>query len=136
MGETAPAFQRLFYSIKDRISESRYRRQRVKRGYSDYDVLDMQMWFIRTLKPMLENVRANLFSCPDELTLEEWEAILDEMIDCLTLMGTETHIGVYDDGSGGDLFLEDRQGIYDIRYKEAPARFFELFGKWFWDITY
>ena len=102
----------MFYRMKEKRAERKYRRQRADRGYSDYDVLDLQMWFIRTLRAMLENVATHLCSYPDSITFEEWKDILQEMVSLLNVMEA------------------------DCENNEARSRFFELFSKWFWDIGY
>ena len=75
--------------MKEKRVERKYRRQRADRGYSDYDVLDFQMWFIRTLRAMLENVITHLCSYPDGITFEEWKDILQEMVSLINVMETD-----------------------------------------------
>ena len=116
-------FSKAWYRSRDKREVKKYRRQRAKRGYSDYDVLDFQMWHVRTVRPMLENMLENLFSYPDEISFEEWQDVLKEMIHLLRLMDTE------------DESRESYSKICDERTK-ASTHFFELFGKWFWDLGY
>ena len=87
-------WQRFWYGILDKRDERRYRHQRAKRGYSDYDVMDIQMWFVRTLRPMLEKIIAHLYSYPEEITFEEWKAILEEMVVLLKVMDWDDEIFV------------------------------------------
>ena len=127
-------FEKAIYLVKDRLADSRYRRQRAKRGFSDYDVYDMQMWFVNTMRPMLAKILNNLHSYPDEVTFEEWQAILTEMIECLDIMNYRDDRCVIDhDGS-----LADAEWLREVEQKrdEARERFFELYGKWFWHIVY
>ena len=81
----------LYYKIKWKITDAwwNFRRscQRFKRGYAYSDVWDMDFWFLNTIKPMLIHLKEHGESCPIEFNdRDEWCAILDEMINCLTLM--------------------------------------------------
>ena len=70
----------------------------------------------------------------DEVTFEEWQAILTEMIECLDIMNYRDDRCVIDhDGS-----LADAEWLREVEQKrdEARERFFELYGKWFWHIVY
>ena len=69
-----------------------------------------------------------------DVTSEDWEAILQEMIDCLDLMDEDAaieHLGIADD----DYSPTSYQRVNALM-DEKKDRFFELFSKWFyylWD---
>lgn len=81
----------IYHYIKNTISHAWYdfrcRCQRFKRGYAYSDVWDIDVWFMRTVKPMLVHLRDHGMSHPIEFKdRNEWVAVLDEMIDCLDSM--------------------------------------------------
>lgn len=128
----------LYYKIRNAIREFKYefksRRQRLKRGYSDSDVWDMDYWFIRTVKPMLIQLRDNGIGVPNELyqdaddkEREAWEAVLTEMVECLDDMDRYAVEEKY------NLHGNSYQRSWDIIEKNKN-RFFELFSKYFYDL--
>ena len=96
-------------------------------------------WFLRTVKPMLIHLRDNGIGMPGDLYLEgeeneraAWEAVLTEMIDCLTFMDedeVQNHLGIADD----DYSVESYKKVNDLM-DEKKNRFFELFGKYFYSL--
>jgi len=118
--------------FRDHWWDFRERCQRFQRGYSRSDVWDLDHWFISTLKPMLELMLKTHNSYPNGITNEEWEAILQEMIDCLTLMDEDTaqeHLGI----TFENWTVEKHQRTADTM-EENKKRFFELFEKWFYNL--
>ena len=130
-------WQRFWYGILDKRDECRYRHQRAKRGYSDYDVMDIQMWFVRTLRPMLENIIDHLYSYPEEITFEEWKAILEEMVVLLKVMDWDDEIFVreYMGISTEDSDIDTCNRVESQR-KQAQIRFLALFARWFGELSY
>lgn len=123
--------------VEDAWRNFRYRCQRFQRGYSDYDVLDFQMWLVRMLRPMLENMIDHLYTHPEELTPEQWRAILQEMVHLLTLMDADDETTIRQQlGIDSD----DRSHQATMRIMEeqnrARGRFFELLNRWYWDLRY
>ena len=95
------------------------------------------MWFVQTLRPMLENINANLYSYPEEITFEEWKSIIEEMILMLRIMDwdDEAFIREYLDLGAEDCDSDTYNRIEEER-KKARTRFMELFSKWFCDLRY
>lgn len=128
----------IFYKIRNFLSNKwrnfRKKCQRFKRGYAWSDVWNMYDWFIDTNKPMLEHLLYTHQGCPCGIDNKEWEAILQEMIDCLALMDenkAQEYLNIADD----DYSAESRNRIDELT-KEKKNRFFELFSEWFyclWD---
>ena len=130
--------------IKNAISgfwyDFRCRCQRFKRGWAYGDVWDLDVWFMRTVKPMLIHLRDHGIGIPGEFCIGEdanriyWENTLTEMISCLELMdedNAEKYLGMSDD----DYSVESYKKINDL-VEENKDRFFELFSKYFfalWD---
>ena len=130
-------WQRFWYGILDKRDECRYRHQRAKRGYSDYDVMDIQMWFVRTLRPMLENIIAHLYSHPEEITFEEWKSILEEMVVLLKVMDWDDEIFVREYmGISTDDFHIDTCNRVESQRELAQIRFLALFARWFGELSY
>ena len=129
--------QRCWYDLLAKRDEHCYRRQRAKRGYSDYDVWDIQLWLIHTLRPMLENIIENLYSHPAEITFEEWKGIIEEMIFLLKIMDWDDEIFVRKNmGISTEDFSLDTFCLVEAERKKARDRFMELFNKWFWTLSY
>ena len=128
----------LFDNLRNFLSNKwrnfRKRCQRFKRGYAWSDVWNMYDWFIDTNKSMLEHLLYTHQGYPCGIDNKEWEAILQEMIDCLALMDenkAQEYLNIADD----DYSAESRNRVDELT-KEKKNRFFELFSEWFyclWD---
>ena len=133
-------YRRIKNTISDFWYDFRCRCQRFKRGWAYSDVWDMDVWFIRTVKPMLAHLRDYGIGIPGEFCIGEdgnriyWENTLTEMISCLELMdenAVREHLGISD----SDYSFESYKKINNIM-EENKDRFFELFSKyffWLWD---
>lgn len=131
----ASPFLRLRYWLEEKRDQHRYRRQRAKRGYSDYDQWAMQDWFIRTARPMLQTLSERTYHYPEEVTEEQWREILVEMAQLLEIMTP------WEDAAARKQLMIPREArgpeIYrriDEEKRRAKARFFFLFDKWFYDL--
>lgn len=134
---------RLYNKIKNKLFYDvdclRARCQRFKRGYSYGDVWDIDCWFMRTVKPMLIHLRDHGMGIPFDLYLEgeeneraAWEAVITEMIDCLTLMDedeAQKYLGITDE----DWSVESYNKVNNLM-EEKKNRFFELFSKHFYSL--
>lgn len=130
------AFTSPFYTIRnflENVFEDFKRRwQCFKRGYSQIDVWDIDWWFIRTVKSMLEDFKSVHWGHPTGITDDEWESILEEMINHLELMDEINAIKSL--GLTLETFsCEDYKKVNDIM-TENKERFFELFSKWFYSL--
>lgn len=128
----------LYYRIKNAWYDFRCRCQRFKRGWAYGDVWDMDVWFIRTVKPMLTHLKDHGIGIPGEFCIGEdgnriyWENTLTEMISCLELMdedNAEKYLGISDDNCS----VESYKKVHDLM-EENKNRFFELFSKYFFDL--
>ena len=130
-------FERAWYWLVDKWNRFHYRCQRFQRGYSDYDVWDFQMWLVHMLRPMLENMINHLYTYPEELTSEQWHAILQDMVYLLSLMDTddETTIRQQLGIDPADRSYQAAMLIMEERDR-ARGRFFELLNRWYWDLRY
>ena len=128
---------KLYYRIQNALYNLRACYQRFKRGWAYGDVWDMDVWFIRTLKPMLIHLRNNGISYPFEFNdRSEWEAVLDEMIGCLDFMNEDYCIEFLGFGAVDYykcITREDWDRVYMIMAKNKN-RFFELFSEHFFDL--
>lgn len=134
---------RIYHRIKNFFvygwDNFRRRCQRFKRGYSYGDVWDMDCWFMDMVKPMLAHLRDYGIGIPGDLYLKgeeneraAWEAILTEMIECLTLMDedeAQKYLGIADN----DWSVESYKRVTDFM-EENKNRFFELFSKHFYSL--
>ena len=133
----------LFYKIKNFWYDLRCRIQRFKRGYINRDVWDIDCWFIRTIKPMLIQLRDEGNGIPGKLYVADgdnerilWENILTEMIDCLDMMEEDN---VYKFLGFGEFEDYKRMTIDDVKHvngimENNKNRLFELFSEYFYYI--
>lgn len=131
-------FRRIKIKLMYTFDSLRARCQRFLRGYSYGDARDIDVWFIDTVKPMLIFLRDTGCGIPNDLYIDgeneriNWENILTEMIECLTLMDedeAEKYLGIaYDDYS-----IESYNKVNDLM-EEKKNRFFELFSKHFYSL--
>ena len=132
----------LYYKIKNKliydVDSLRARYQRFKRGWAYGDVWDMDVWFMRTVKPMLTHLKDHGIGIPGELCIGEdgnriyWENTLTEMTSCLELMdedNAEKYLGISDDNRS----VESYKKVHDLM-EENKNRFFELFSKYYFDL--
>lgn len=132
----------LYYKIKNKliydVGSLRARIQRFKRGWAYGDVWDMDVWFMRTVKPMLTHLKDHGIGIPGEFCIGEdgnriyWENTLTEMISCLELMdedNAEKYLGISDDNRS----VESYKKVHDLM-EENKNRFFELFSKYYFDL--
>lgn len=128
-------FCRLWWKLCDEWKNFGYRRQRFQRGYASCDVWELRTWFVNTLKSMLEDLLIHHTGHPTELSGEEWEDILREMIRLLSIMD------IWDDTvSRKNLDIPENDRSYNVikqisaEKQKATEQFFHLFSKWFWDL--
>lgn len=120
-------------TIRDRYYRVKYFWQRGKRGYSDLDWYDIDLWFIRTMPRLLREILEKGNSYPegfgDVQTIEDWRGILREMIYYLENMN--------EDKVSAELAIEETDIIEIAKRTEEiiefnKEHFFILFGKYFW----
>lgn len=119
-------------SFRNKLQKIRQGCQRFKRGFASEDVWGIDTWFISTIRPMLDHLLENHCGNPYTIDNEKWEAILQEMIDCLELMNEEEardYLGIMNE----DYSLESSKKIGELMNLKKD-RFFELFSKWFYDL--
>lgn len=123
-----------FYVVKRKLYDVwrgfRKRCQRFKYGYSESDLWNMDSWFIDIIQRMLIHFRDNAVGYPACITEDEWNLILEEMIDCLSLMD-EDEAEKYITKNGFYPFSDEYKAKYELMNKNKK-RFFELFEEWFY----
>lgn len=67
--------KKLYYNIK-------YFIQRGKRGYSDFDLMDIDAFLLELIPNMLKDFKEKTDGFPLDLDEDIWNCILDEMINC------------------------------------------------------
>lgn len=120
----------LRWKIKDFIFDFKMRCQRFKRGYADEDWWNMDVWFCKIIKPMLETLRDHAHSYPNEFeSFDEWKKILNEMIYYVNNMDADDkYFKMSQLGNWKD---------YKALSEEAnlnKEKFFILFSKYFYDL--
>ena len=133
----------IYYRIKSFWYDLRYRIQCFKRGYGNRDVWDIDRWFMRTIKPMLIQLRDEGNGVPGKLYVADgdnerilWENILTEMIDCLDMMEEDNvyeFLGLYETEDCVCMTIDDIKHANEIM-ENNKNRFFELFSEYFYYI--
>ena len=61
-------------------NDIKWKFQRAFRGFSDGDTWDIDLWFLTTMKSMLQQFIDNTHGFPIEFTEKEWKAYVNHMI--------------------------------------------------------
>ena len=127
----ATRWRRLWYRVTNAFCNLRWRWQRFRWGYAWPDAWEIDTWFVRTAKPLLQNLLDNHSSHPGDMTDEEWEDILWEMIRCLELMDYKTAEARLSRSETED--KPSYNAVVDC-IMEHKHRFFELFDDYFFQL--
>ena len=127
-------FYRIKYKVRDIYWKIRYGFQRMFKGYDAVDTFEIFAKFVERYSKILTEYRKKPWGYPGDLTEEEWDDIVDEMIYHLHYTDEETVIeelekDVPDEWSVSGKVVSD---VMD-RHKDE---FFKLFSKYFfylWD---
>lgn len=113
--------------IKDTPYKLKWKWQRAMRGYSDSDVWNMFGWFITTVEPMLKDLLESHYGYPGDMTNEEFEDKLRELLKYIDGMKERE----YEE----EMTVEDIEEGYKMQC-ENKDKFFKLFSELFyalWD---
>ena len=133
-----------FQKIKRWVTNVRRTYHRAKYGFCDFDVWEMDSWFLAVVPAMLEHLRNNHSGFPDaiydyypeidretdedgEKASQKWDEILTEMINVFDELYPYESRGI--SASHNLTPAEVRQ-----RRDELKARGFELFSRWFFNL--
>lgn len=103
--------------IKAIKNELKYAWQRAYRGYDNLMAWNIDSTFAELYLEIFLQYSKNLHSHPTFITFEEWQDVLDEMIECLVAMNYDCKT------------LEDYE--QQLKYKD---RFFQLFSEHYYDL--
>lgn len=140
---------RLFDFIKDTPKEIKWFLQRGFRGYSDRDVWAMDIWFENTIIPMLEQLQKTKHGYPMDMTEQQWNITLDNMINYFK-ESTEKYCSekneyeeeylnsMYEDNQEDfkklrDKWLDREEKIADYK-THMKDKAFKLFSKYFYNL--
>lgn len=118
----------LISQIKIIINELKFAWQRAWRGYDDPSWWNIDDNFIETHKTLLQKLKDNLHGHPIDMTFNEWEKVLNEMIYLINNM------------DWNEMYSDDVENIGERlkenfnKIKQNKERFFELFSKYFYDL--
>lgn len=107
-----------------------------KKGYCKEDLWSIDIWFLKTIVPMLKEFKENLHGYPSNYTnSEEWDKELDNLIFYFSEANEETcsEKNEVDYESDSDGWLHREREIYNYR-NEMKNKAFELFKNCFWDL--
>jgi len=149
----------VIFKFQKNIKNIIYRIQRFKRGYSDKDVWNIDMWFLNIMPKILTEYKNNLHSCPMEFydnkncSTKKWEKLIERMIFLLQEMNEETcsYKNKYEeeflalfDNKDYNYIVQSDSDLQNKYYGEEKNKnnymnnckkeFFELFSKYFYDL--
>ena len=133
---------KLYYKIQNTIikflNNLHSRCQRFVRGWADEDVWDMDVWFVKTVEPMLKQLRDRGYTPPEEIydeavdVIKPLDEIITEMARCVHLMNKENAkmaLAIKD----GQISARELELLNNLMEKNKK-RFFELFSEYFWEL--
>lgn len=129
--------QKLFYKLRDLMGEIKLGFQRFWLGFDYSEVWNIDSSFIIKMNLMLPILLKNHMGFPYDMTKEEWESVLQEMIDEFRLADEDNFMRHYAEKYDINL-IEDDYNINDYctEYDKHRKRALELFVKYFdslWD---
>jgi hypothetical protein len=129
--------QKIRYKIKDLMSEIRLAFQRAWQGFDYSEVWNINTCFIERMNLMLPHLLKYHVAHPGDMTNEEWESILQNMIDEFYLADEENFIDFYQNKYSINM-LKDNYDImaYCNEYNQHKEKALDLFVKHFdalWD---
>ena len=125
-------FYRVKNWIRDTYWEIRYGFQRMFKGYDSVDTFETFSKFRERYINILSDYRKHHWGYPGEMTVEEWDAIVDEMIYHLHYMDEETVVEELEKNVPNDWSASYKTVNYILdKHKDE---FFELFSKYFYHL--
>lgn len=125
-----------YYVVKrktrDVYWEIRYGFQRMFKGYDSVDTFETFWKFINRYSKILKDYRQHHIGYCGEMTAEEWDNIVDEMIYHLHYMDEETVTNELEKDVPDD-WNASHITVYEVMDKHKDA-FFELFSKYFYHL--
>lgn len=118
--------------LKDTYWTVRYGLQRMFKGYDSVDIFDTFSSFIKRYHKILTEIKKNHYTHPFEMSDEEWNNIIDEMI---------YHLYYMNEHNVNKELMEDKPEdwtpCYNTTYEivnKHKDEFFNLFSKYFFDL--
>lgn len=116
---------RILYLLRDVKLYFIRRRFVLKHGYAEPALYETAEWFIVAFKEIIYNYRHHASGYPGNMTKEEWNSILDIMLDLLNKMSDDYY---------WDLNKEEWDPEEDLKKEQAKKEFFKLFSKYFYNL--
>jgi hypothetical protein len=125
----------ILYYVKSRkkdyklfIRDLKFLKQRVVRGWDDSETWSLDFTVAKFMLPRLIRFKELKCGYPCNLTNEEWDAILDEMIWLL-----QYHVDHCEEGTAKSIRKYDiSSDEFSNRYEKASKLFGEYFGSLWW----
>lgn len=125
-------FYRVKGWIRDTYWEIRYGFQRMFKGYDSVDTFETFAKFVERYTKILTEYRKYHVGYCGEMTEEEWDNVIDEMIYHLRYMDEETVTEELEKDVPDDWSASSKT-VYEVMDKHKDA-FFELFSKYFYHL--
>lgn len=143
----------IFYRIKDFIRDIprniKWFIQRGIRGYSDQDIWGIDYWFIKTIIPMLKQLKETKHGYPCDMTEEQWEKELNKMIHCFEEIDEDkcSEKNEFEEEFHDAIWINPKNDTEEITKKwinreneitdykvRMKNKAFSLFSKYFWNL--
>lgn len=112
----------LWKRIKWWFRRAKYARQRVRWGFSEYDVWDLDYYLADLLKDMFAYFAKHHMSHPYDVTPEEWQQTLINISECFAQYGRELPTPAYDAYSAAVTRTKNEDGSITV---ESPNELLE-----------
>lgn len=127
-------FKRLEFLYWDIYKKVKFGFQRMFRGYSNQDLYAFHYNWVERHYKMLKDFKKHSPKYPTNITEEEWDTILDEMIYHLEMMDEEKVTETLQRGMPKD-WMPACNLVWEIMERNRKA-FFVLFSEHFYDMWY
>ena len=125
-------FGKIKWWLKDAYWEVRYGFQRMFKGYDAVDTFETFAKFTERYEKILKEYKSCHYGHPGDMTAEEWESIVDEMIYHLHYMDEENVESELSKGMPEN-WVSSSLTVYEIMERHKDE-FFKLFAKHFYSL--
>lgn len=125
-------FYRIKHWLKDIYYEIRYGFERMFKGYDSVDCFEIFAKFTERYEKILKEYRKYHYGYPADMTVEEWEHVIDDMIYHLHYMDEENVNLELSKGMPED-WTPSSKTVYEIMERHKND-FFNLFSKHFYNL--
>lgn len=98
--------------VNDEKRTELFKQQRLERGFDDTETWNLDLTISRFILPRLKVFKEKTIGYPPELTFEEWQDIIQKMIDYFEAKSNEDNFLEDIDSEGFDLFCKYFESLW------------------------